>query len=63
MKIKRYKLTNSELERKVISSDMTVFIKKYQKKLQLQENMRFGAKAQKVTFAFASKELCKRFSR
>ena len=57
---RRYHIPETDLDRRKISKDLIKVIKKVQTQLQLLENMRYGSKAQKVTFYYASKEVIKK---
>jgi predicted N-formylglutamate amidohydrolase len=57
MKIKRSATVGTlNQSKKNISNPMTLAIKKYQKHLQVQENVRYGRKAKHISFVFATKK-------
>jgi len=53
---RRSKVSLKDKKRKMIHVNLIKAISIKQKKLQMRENIKFGAKASKVTFEFASKE-------
>ena len=55
--MKKYSISKSKVSRKVIHNDLVKYIKAVQKRLQMKENLKFGSKAKKITFPYASREV------